>query len=106
MTNPSLIEQTVMRRVRTIHRLRSFMSFGALASVVAVAALYGIGREVWVARVFENSPQDVIGRSLYLVYAFEHTRFVVQTLVVLTLASTMYLARLTADRLARTLAFV
>jgi len=105
MTNPSSIEQTVMRRVRTIHRLRPLISFGALASVVTVVALYGIGREVWVVRVFENSPQDMVGRFLYFVYAFEHTRFVVQSLVVLTLASTLYLARLAADRFTRAFTF-
>jgi len=105
MTNPSTIEQAVMRRVRTVHRLRPFVSMGALAVVVAAFALYGIGREVWVARVFENGPQDLFGRFLYLVYAFEHTRFVVQALVAATLASTVYLARLAADRLARTLTF-
>ena len=105
MTNPSNIEQTVMRRVRTAHRLRPFFSMGAVAFVVAVLALYGIGREVWVARVFENSPQDLFGRFLYLVYAFEHTRLVVQALVAVTLTSTVYLARLAAEKISRALSF-
>ena len=105
MTNPSPIEQAVLRRVRRVHRLRPFVSAGALAAVVAVLALYGIGREVWVARVFENSPQDVVGRFWYLVYAFEHTRFVVQALVAVTLTSTIYLARITAERISRVLSF-
>ena len=105
MPNPSNIEQTVMRRVRVAHRLQPFFSMGALAIVVGVLALYGIGREVWVARVFENGPQDLFGRFLYLLYAFEHTRFVVQALVAVTLTSTMYVARLVAERISRALSF-
>jgi hypothetical protein len=61
--------------------------------MVFVLALWGIGREVWVARVFANGPQDFIGHAFYLTYAFEHTRLVVQSLTLLTLASVIYIAR-------------
>ena len=85
-----------MRRVHTIRVLRPIVSGGALALVLATLALWGIGREVWVARVFQNAPHDFAGTSRYLVYAFDHTRLVVQALALLTLASIIYLARETA----------
>ena len=62
-------------------------------------ALYGLGREVWVARVFANGPQGFVGHALYLVYALEHTRFVVQALALLCIGSVIYLARETARAL-------
>ena len=87
------IEQVVMRRVRRISWLRIIISGGVFALALASLALYGIGREVWVARVFENGPQDFFGHALYLVYAFEHTRFVVQGLVVIAFGSFLYFVR-------------
>ena len=92
-----------MRRVRRISILRIFVSGGVFAICVALLALWGIGREVWVAKVFENGPQDPVGHALYLLYAFEHTRFVVQGLVVVTVASFAYLVRETARLFASTL---
>ncbi|OYV27009.1 MAG: hypothetical protein B7W98_02725 [Parcubacteria group bacterium 20-58-5] len=93
MTDRSHIESVVMRRVRRITWLRLIISGGVFAVALALLALYGIGREVWVARVFANGPQDFIGHALYLVYAFEHTRFVVQGLVLVCLGSFLFLAR-------------
>lgn len=87
------IEKNVMHRVHRISILRLIISGAVFSSTLALLALYGIGREVWVARVFENGPQDFVGHTLYLVYAFEHTRFVVQALVLLCAASFLYLAR-------------
>lgn len=87
------IEKNVMRRVRRISILRLIISGAVFAVTIALLALYGIGREVWVARVFENGPQGFWGHMLYLVYAFEHTRFVVQALGLLCLASFAYLGR-------------
>jgi hypothetical protein len=96
MNNQTSIEKNVMRRVRLIRALRPVTSYAALSALVLLLALWGIGREVWVARVFANGPQDLIGHSLYLFYAFEHTRLLVQALSVLTLGSLIYLARETA----------
>ncbi len=93
MTN---IEHIVMRRVHRIHRLRYVISGQMLAALLVVAALYGIGREVWVARVFENAPHSLPQLSHFYLYAFEHTRLVVQALTLLTIASVIYLARETA----------
>lgn len=93
MNESSNIEQVVMRRVRLIRILLLVVSTAALAVLTAIAALWGIGREVWVARVFENGPQDFFGRIGYLGYAFLHTRLIVQALVVATLASLIFLVR-------------
>jgi hypothetical protein len=92
----SRIEKNVMRRIYIIRVLKPIISSAALAAIVCVLALWGIGREVWVARVLENGPQNFVGHTFYLVYAFEHTRLVVQLLVLLTFASAIYLARETA----------
>ncbi|MCR4333781.1 MAG: hypothetical protein NUV60_02080 [Patescibacteria group bacterium] len=96
MTEQSNIERIVMRRILLIRILRLVISTFVLAALTTVAALWGIGKEVWVARVFENGPQDFFGHTGYLVYAFAHTNLVVQTLTILTLASLIFLARETA----------
>lgn len=101
MNTPSPIEIAVMRRVRVVRVLRMLTSNAVLAMLVLLVALWGIGREVWVARVLANGPQDLVGHAQYLAYAFLHTRLVVQALSLATLASLVYLARETAQHLAR-----
>lgn len=93
MTEPTDIERTVMRRVRLIRILALVISTGVFAALTFLAALWGIGKEVWVARIFENGPQDLLGRASYLWYAFLHTRLIVQALTLLSLASLFFLAR-------------
>jgi hypothetical protein len=78
----SNIEAVVMRRVRTAHFMRPFTGGSLLAFAVFAFALWALGREVWVARVFSNGPQDLLGHAQYLAYAFEHTRVAVQALCV------------------------
>ena len=95
MTNPSDIERIVMRRVRLIRILTLIISTVTLAILAGVAALWGIGREVWVAHVFQNMP-DVGNFSEFLAFwwnAFVHTRPAVQVLIVLTGASLLFLMR-------------
>jgi len=87
------IELIVMRRVHLIRILRLIISTVVLAVLTAVAALWGIGREVWVARVFENAPSDVNGLLQFYTVAFAHTHIIVQALTLLTLASLIFLAR-------------
>ncbi len=100
MNEPSKIERAVMRRVYTISILRPFVSNAVLAFVVLGLALWGIGREVWVAKVFANGPQDFFGHAEYMLYAFDHTRLVVQALSLVVLAAVVYLARESARVLA------
>lgn len=87
------VERVVMRRVRLIRILALVISTAALATLTFAAALWGIGREVWVARVFQNGPQDFFGHTEYLWYAFVHTRLIVQVLTLLTLACLFFLVR-------------
>lgn len=96
MTNPSSIEHVVMRRVRTIRVLRGVFSGAMVCTLVLVICIFAISREVWVARVFENAPANLSEAWQFWLYAFEHTRFVVQALALTTLASVVYLARATA----------
>lgn len=102
MTN---IERNVMRRVRIIRMLRPFVSNGALASLALVAALWGIGREVWVARVFENMPQagDALAALRFFLAAFVSTDVLVQALALVVLGSLVFLAHETARLISRAL---
>jgi len=87
------IERMVMRRVHLIRILKLIISTAVFATLAFVATLWGIGQEVWVAHVFENSPDGFFGRLGYLWYAFVHTRLLVQVLMTLTLTSLGFLIR-------------
>lgn len=102
---PSDIERAVMRRVYTISLLRLLVSPGAIAAVVCVAALWGIGREVWVARIIENAPaaNDLFSLGRFYLAAFGNTHLTVQVLTLATLASMIYLVREAAKPLANVL---
>src|SRR3989344_1045985 len=76
MTNPSNIERVVMHRVHTIRILRGVFSGTTAACLLLLLTLYGVGREVWVARVFENAPATFTEASRFWLSAFEHTRLV------------------------------
>ncbi|MHB8660832.1 MAG: hypothetical protein ACYC75_02775 [Minisyncoccota bacterium] len=93
MNNQSNIERVVMRRVHLIRVLRPFISSGALATLIFILALWGIGREVWVARVLENAPKNLVDLPRFYVAAFDHTRLVVQALSLAALAALIYTAR-------------
>ncbi len=82
-----------MRRVRIIRILGLIISTTVLAVLTLAAALWGIGREVWVARVFQNAPADILHLPNFFIAAFMHTHFIVQALAVLTLASLIFLIR-------------
>lgn len=102
MNDMTDIEKNVMRRVRKIYILRMIVSGAVFAASLTLLALYGIGREVWVAMVFKNGPSGFLAHTLYLAYAFEHTRFVVQALSLIALVSVIYLARETARFISNT----
>lgn len=90
----SRIEQIVMRRVRLIRILGLIISTGVFAALAFAIALWGIGREVWVARVFENMPHEGVATfATFWFAAFLHTRVIVQILLLATLTSLFFLAR-------------
>lgn len=93
MTLNSSISRTVMRRVRIMHATRTFAPvFGA--GVLFMLAAWEIGREVWVAKVFENMPSfaDVPAVLNFVGNAFVHTEAVVQILFILALGALVWLA--------------
>jgi len=91
------IEKNVMRRVHIIRILGLIISMSALAVLTFVFALWGIGKEVWVARIFQNMPHsgDLAEIGQFYITAFGHTRLIVQLLSILTFISFLYLARAT-----------
>lgn len=95
------IERIVMRRVRLIRLLVLVISTAMLAVLAFTAALWGIGREVWVAHVFENLPPagDLSAFMNFWLSAFLKTTLLVQVLTLLTLVSLAFLARETARTL-------
>lgn len=99
--NPnSNILHTVMRRVSIIHFART-LAPGGVAIVFFGAALWGIGREVWVARVLENMPSvwnlpEVLS---FLAGAFLHTEFLVQVFLIIAVAALVWAGRSFADSL-------
>ena len=74
-----------MSRVRAIHFMQSPVTTIASAGVLFILAMWGIGREVWVARVLRNMPppMDVAAFLRFYFSAFIDTRFIVQVLLVL-----------------------
>lgn len=102
MTDQSNIERIVMQRVHLIRALRFAVSGGALSMLISVGALWGIGQQVWVGNVLQNAPAHPLDSLRFYVAAFLHTRPVVQALIILTLASLVYVAR----EISRALAFI
>jgi len=97
--NQSAIERAVMRRVHLIRILGLIISTITLAILTLILALWGIGKEVWVERVFQNAPEDFVRLPNFFINAFGNTRLVVQILTLLTFASFIYLARETVRAL-------
>ncbi|MGE5541283.1 MAG: hypothetical protein ACM3TU_03330 [Bacillota bacterium] len=95
MQNSASISKNVMRRVRVIHAVRPLLSTTALGVIVLVLALWGIGREVWVARVFENMPSvaDLAAVTRFFAAAFLNTRVAVQVLLVLAAFASVLVVR-------------
>lgn len=96
------IERIVMQRVHLIRALRFAISGGLLSTLVSVLALWGIGREVWVAHVLQNAPGNPADLPRFYFAAFEHTRLVVQVLIIVTLAALFFVGR----EISRALTFV
>lgn len=93
MTNPSNIERIVMQRVHLIRALRVAASSGVVSTLVLLLALWGLGREVWVAHVLQNAPENPLKLLDFYIAAFAQTRLIVQALILLMLAAFLYLLR-------------
>lgn len=91
----SRIQKVVLRRARTISRIRPLFSGAALGVVAIIASLYVISREVWVARVLENmpSPANLAAFFRFFEVAFLNTSFAVQVLTLLMVAGMYWVAR-------------
>jgi len=92
MNNRSNIERIVMQRVHLIRALRFAISSGVLSMLVFVIGLWGIGREVWVAKVLQNSPSNLLDIPQFYLAAFMHTSILVQSLTLLTFVALFYTA--------------
>jgi hypothetical protein len=101
-TGKTNIERIVMQRVHLIRALRFAISSGVFSTLVFMLALWGIGREVWVAHVLQNAPTNFLDLPRFYLAAFVHTRFIVQALIVLTVAALLFVAR----EISRALAFM
>jgi hypothetical protein len=90
----SRMKTRIMRRVRIIHILQSSVTTTVLSIGIFVLALWGVGREVWVSRVFQNMPSLTNYSAVLHFYlaAFLDTRFIVQVLSILTLGAFVWLA--------------
>jgi hypothetical protein len=90
----STLKRNVMLRVRTVHAMRRVCSNATLSGVIFVLALWGIGREVWVARVFQNAPSltNIAAAMRFFLYAFLDTRLIVQVLTIVALGAFVWFA--------------
>ncbi len=102
MTEQSNIERIVMQRVHLIRALKFAISGGVFSTLLTLLGLWGIGREVWVGHILQNAPKNPADLFQFYLAAFEHTRLVVQALIVLTLAALVFVAR----EVSRAIAFV
>lgn len=93
MTDRSNIERIVMQRVHLIRALRFAISGGTLSTLISVLALWGIGREVWIAHVLQNAPTNFLDLPRFYFAAFVHTRLAVQALILLVLVALLFVAR-------------
>ncbi len=87
----SKIEQQVMAGVGVIYTARMLTGLTALKIYALILSVWGIGRLVWVSKVFDNFfavEKNGVGAIFnYLLVAVEHTHLAVQlTLLVAALA--------------------
>lgn len=89
-----MIKHHVMRRVHAVHTMRLIARTGS-SVVLLTASLYALGREVWVARVFQNmpSPSDLPAAFSFFISAFMGTHVVVQLTILVAIASMVWLLR-------------
>lgn len=84
-----------MRRVVTVYYLRKVLNRFVLKVGILVLGALSFGSLVHVAAVFDNMPglTDIYGLSYFSYYAFIHTEFLVQAIIVLAGVVTLWLLR-------------
>ena len=105
----SRLKAVVMTRVHAIRVLQMLLTTTTLSIAAFVLSLWGIGREVWVARVLQDEPTitlahftlgNVFNLVQFYLSAFVDTRFVVQVLTLAALVAFLWsiysLARMVA----------
>ncbi len=77
-----------------MHTMRLIGRMG-FSIVVFTGTLYAIGREVWVARIFQNmpSPADVPAALSFFLSAFLETHAIVQVTILLSVAAAFWLVK-------------
>jgi len=77
------IKKNIMLRVRFIHLIKRVAQPLAVKTVLFAAALYFVGRLVFVAKVFENAPAalDLQAFTAFFARAFLNTEFMVQAML-------------------------
>ncbi len=101
----SKIKKTVLARARYIRAIRPVLSCTTFAVVVVAGSLYALGREVWVARVFENMPSlaNVFAVLRFFESAFMNTTFVVQMISLLLVFGMVWIVRVVVRDTASTI---
>lgn len=92
----STIERQVMASVGTIYAARQLTSLTALKVYALILSLWGIGRLVWVSKIFANFMQvEKSGAGAitnYTLYAVEHTHLAVQLALLVAIVAAVSLA--------------
>jgi hypothetical protein len=101
MTGMSNIERQVMASVGTIYTARALTSVTALKVYIFILSIWGVGKLVWVSKVFENFwavEKNGLGAIFnYFVSAFTHAH--VSVLLVLLVGAVAFTSLVT-DKLA------
>lgn len=85
----------VLARAHAVYFFRPLFTRASAALLTLAAALYFIGRKVWVAKILQNMPKtaDVLAVARFFIAAFLNTHFIVQALTLIALAAGIWLAR-------------
>ena len=67
-----------MRSIYTVHILKRVMQPMLIKGGALAGLLWSLGALVWVARIFENLPSDLLGAARYMLHAFIQTEVLVQ----------------------------
>ena len=86
------LKTKIMHRIWIISHLRKLTSVTAMKAYAGVLALFAIGKQVFVARVLQNSPglTHPLDSFSFFTFAFAHTQLIVQTLCMTVLVASVW----------------